>query len=91
MSQRLNISSQKGDTPNQYAASLEKHIGETIKGGILSKYIEPTVMEASQLTDVYTLAQYSSQPPAKIDQRKAIQIWKSLRWRLSLARILRKV
>lgn len=91
MSQRLNISSQKGDTPNQYAASLEKHFGETIKGGILSKYIEPTVMEASQLTDVYTLAQYSSQPPAKIDQRKAIQIWKSLRWRLSLARILRKV
>jgi hypothetical protein len=85
-SRRLPIPTQRGDTPHQYAASFEQHFEEMSKGKIWEIYTDPIVKEASQLTDVYTVAEYSSHPLREKDRRRAIQIWRSLRWRLWIAR-----
>jgi transglutaminase-like putative cysteine protease len=90
LSQRLTIPSRRGDTPYQYAAALKQHIKETTKGKKWERYFNPTSEEATQLTDIYTIAEYSPHPPEVNDQGRAIHAWQHLRWRLWIARWLRK-
>jgi hypothetical protein len=67
-----------------------QHFEEIPKGKVWDKYTDPIAKEASQLTEVYTVAEYSHHPPEEKDRRRAIQIWRNLRWRLWVIRWLRK-
>ena len=86
----LSVPVRTGDTPYEYLASFSGRITNLASGKLWRYYLPPAVEEAQKLIDLYARASYSAHPPDLDEQRKAIQTWRRLKRRISLAR-LRKV
>lgn len=87
----LEIPPQPGQTPHEFSAEMAgrlKSIGQ-ITG--LGTTLEAGISDLGQLTDVYVAAAYGPNPPQAQDKEKALRAWDRLRWRLWLARLLKRL
>jgi transglutaminase-like putative cysteine protease len=82
---RLAVSGRPGDTPFEYLASFVERIGDVTGNKPGAAVLAPAIPEARWLVDLYVRMCYGSHVPNTADQRRAIQTWRHLKWRLQLA------
>jgi transglutaminase-like putative cysteine protease len=80
----------QGDTPYEFAASLESHLINLPFRQWQIKLMAPAGQEIETLANLYAFASYSPRPVEKEDADLAIRLWEALRLRLWLARVMVK-
>jgi hypothetical protein len=90
LSRRILITVRKGDTPNEFAASLGNTILSTANGKRWEDSLKPAMQEVDQITEIYSRSIYSEHNPLEEERSRAIKAWSSLRWRLLLSWFSRK-
>jgi hypothetical protein len=83
--QRLAVPLRAGDTPYEVAAVFADWVTEVAHTSRWADPLLPAVQDVRQLTDVYVQATYTSRRLTSMDQWRAIQAWKRVRWRLWVA------
>jgi transglutaminase-like putative cysteine protease len=81
----MNVQREPGDTPWEFAQAMQKQVVAYLEDTRWHSNIQPAQGEMRQIVRLYTRSVYSSHPPIKSEQQRAIRIWKRLRWRLRLA------
>jgi len=82
---RLNVHREPGDTPLEFAQAMQNQVSTFLENTRWHSHIHPAQGEVRQIVNLYTRSVYSPIPPEKAEQRRAIQNWQRLRWRLRLA------
>ncbi len=90
LGRRILITERKGDTPNEFAASLGNTILSTANGKRWENSLKPAMQEVDQITEIYSRSIYSEHNPLEEERSRAIKAWSSLRWRLLLSWFSRK-
>jgi transglutaminase-like putative cysteine protease len=80
----LDLPSHPGDTPGEFAASLS---GRVARLAARQDWGQAAAQDVRLLAGLYAEAAYSPRPPGPESQRRAIQLWGRLRWRLLAARL----
>ena len=87
-SKRLGAVPVPGNTPYETARNLVQNINQLRPKKRWQKLFTPTAQEIHQLTQLYVQTAYSDQRPTVGQQAEAINIWRHLRWRLWLLRLV---
>jgi hypothetical protein len=77
-----------GDTPHEFSVSLAGQIASLEGKKRRWEALTPAAQEARQLVDLYARGLYSPKPTDASAQAQAIDIWRHLRSRLGMARLL---
>lgn len=88
-SRGLAVTIRPGDTPLEFASALKRKMEEVAKSSRWASSFNEAASEVAWLTQLYVRTLYSSHPPQRHDQIRAIKIWQRLRRRLWLARLER--
>jgi hypothetical protein len=83
---RLAVPLQPGDTPFEFAANFNARVVQRAGD---RPALTPIPGEVEQLTRLYVQTAYSHHPPQANEKRQTIHIWRNLRRRLWLLRLLR--
>jgi hypothetical protein len=86
--QRLGADFQEGDTPDEFATSLVVRLKELALGHRGGQHLLAAMDEIRWLTELCARTLYSLYKPKASEQVEAVQIWRRLRRRLVLARLL---
>ena len=88
---RLAPEERMGDTPYEFAASLETRIAALSQEMLGGKALTAGIKGMRQLTESFVQLSYSPRRLVSADQLAAIEVWQGLRWRLWLANLRRWV
>jgi hypothetical protein len=83
---RLNVATQPGDTPYQFAKAFRQQLHLRSNGDQPHGELSTSLDEVDQLIDLFVQSHYSPRQPAAATTREAIRGWQRLRRRLWLAR-----
>lgn len=79
----------RNQTANSYALILNQHLSILETSSRLQKWLMPSHIEINELTELFSRSLFAPLPPTRAEANDAIKIWSRLRWRLTLANILR--
>ncbi|MBN1668871.1 MAG: transglutaminase domain-containing protein [Anaerolineales bacterium] len=86
---RLGIRSQRGETPAEFSARLERRLLDLQEHARTGFDLHPAIEAIQRLTDLYTTSLYSSHPATRKEQWQSIDLWRRLRPSLVLARFFK--
>ncbi|MBN2146812.1 MAG: hypothetical protein JW726_05465 [Anaerolineales bacterium] len=82
---------QPGDTPYEWCNQLSDRL-ESLSKARHGKYLfQHTGIQINLLTRLFVRSTFSQHTPSRADQQRAILAWRSLRWRLWMARVVQKL
>lgn len=77
-------------TPYEVSAGLADWLSKLIQDHPFKDLLKPALKEISHLVELYIRTIYSPVSPGPDDQRRAVQNWNRLRWRLWLGKWLKR-
>ncbi len=89
--QRLPFRLQPSQTPYEISTGMGAQLDRLAESSPFLQVIHPGSDEIADLTEVYVRTAYSPEPPGAADRRQAVRTWGRLRWRLWLAKWLRRI
>lgn len=78
-------------TPYEVSTGMGAQLDRLVEGSPFHQVLHPGSDEIADLTEVYVQTIYSPTPPGSAHQHAAIQTWGRLRWRLWLAKWLKRL
>ncbi len=85
--QRLDVEMHRGDTPYEFAESLEQRVVEIAGQRSRAGWLLPAGEEIHSLTEAYVQTWYTRHPSEAAGRDASLRTWRKLRWRLWLARL----
>jgi transglutaminase-like putative cysteine protease len=85
----LAVTSQPGDTPYEFVASLSARLQELTCEGVGPAFGLRTIQEVHSIADGIVRASYRPSPPKVAQDSRILHQWKTLRWQLRLIWILK--
>lgn len=86
---RLRIPVSPGHTPGEFAAALASRLESLAHATRFKDLLASSGEETRRLTDLYTRTRYGPPGSSKATGSEGVRIWRALRWRLWLARLLK--
>lgn len=77
-----------GETTHEFVSTLNNRLRGLAGQATFGRLFAPALSELGQLTELYQRAMYTTHPPLDKEIQHAMRVWRDLRWRLWLARIL---
>jgi hypothetical protein len=84
------VFSPSGATPYEFSHSVSGRLEKLGEARFVGSIWKPAAAEVRQLTELYALAAYSPRQPDWKEKWRAIRMWRNLRWRLWIARLMQR-